>query len=84
MRKNDRSRPNNRCVVNVQLDPHRAELFYRMKNAAGATVSECLKMILNPILDRFENALKEEEKKQAEKIMGIVAEEDGKKEGENG
>lgn len=35
MRKNDRSRPNNWCVVNVQLDPHRAELFYRMKNATG-------------------------------------------------
>ena len=47
-------------------------------------MSECLKMMLNPILDRFENALKEEEKKQASKIMGIIAEEDGKKEGEKG
>ena len=65
--------PNNWCIVNVQLDPHRAEVFYRMKNALGGTVSKCMRMILNPIIDDFEKAMKQEEKKQAERILGIAS-----------
>ena len=69
MRENNYHHPNNQCIVNVQLDKHRAEVFYRMKNATGMTVSEVLKAILNPVIDKFEKQMVESERKQAEQIL---------------
>lgn len=76
MRENNYRHPNNQYIVNVQLDKHRAEVFYRMKNATGMTVSEMLKAILNPVIDKFEKQMAESERKQAEQILFGTNEDD--------
>ena len=72
MRKNAQIKPNNWCVVNCQLDPRRAEIFFRMQRASGMNVTDTLKAILNPIIDRYELETIEAERNTALNVLGVA------------
>lgn len=72
MRKNMKGKPNNWCVVQCQLDPRRAEIFYRMQRAARMNVSDTMRALLNPILDRYELETIEAEREAARKVLGVT------------
>ena len=65
---------NNLHIVSAQLDAHRSELFTEMRTLAGMTITEALKAILNPIIDGYEESLKETKAKAALQALGVKEE----------
>lgn len=59
MRKNDRARPHNWCVVQAQLSEKDAELFHRIMKANGCSTSDIVKRAVHAFLEEYR---KEEEK----------------------
>lgn len=70
MKRDTRTHPHNSCIVNVQLDPHRARVFEEMRKVTGLTATEAMKAILNPAIDAYEKSLVDVKANQAMRIFG--------------
>lgn len=62
--------PNNKNIINVQLTEQQAASFRRMVRASGLNVSDALRAILIPIINRYENEIQAAERDAASKILG--------------
>lgn len=74
MRKNDKSRPRNWCVVQAQLSVEDAKLFHRLMDDSGCTTSDIVKIAIHDFLKVY----KAMEKHYAKRFIEYHKEEQAK------